>query len=128
MSVGDVSVGDSWGGGVKEGAHHAVAGELGVGLQDTVCGRVVASSVHGIRASLVEGGWESHIARVPAGNCNFCHGVMLLCSPCLYGMGWAVNEGQLKMGNAQNISGESGLANQTKPYSPGGKARNYIHA
>lgn len=35
-------------------AYHAVAGELGVGVQDAVCGRIVTSSVHGIGASLVK--------------------------------------------------------------------------
>lgn len=32
-----------------------MAGELGVGVEDTVGGGVVACSVHGIRAGLVEG-------------------------------------------------------------------------
>jgi hypothetical protein len=68
-----------------ERAYHAVAGELGVRLQDTVRGGIVASSVHGIRASLVEGGRESHIACVPAGDSNFCHAVMLLVERRSYG-------------------------------------------
>jgi hypothetical protein len=62
----------------EERVYHAVAGELGICVQGAVCGGVVASSVHGIRASLVEGGWESHIACVPTGDCNFCHAVMML--------------------------------------------------
>ena len=49
--------------------------ELRVGLQDAVCGGVVAGCVHGIRAGLVEGGRKSHIACVPASDCCFCHGV-----------------------------------------------------
>jgi hypothetical protein len=35
--------------------YHAVALELGVGVQDAVGGRVVACCVHGIGACLVEG-------------------------------------------------------------------------
>jgi hypothetical protein len=35
-------------------AYHAVAREVGVGVQDAVCGRIVTSSVHGIGASLVK--------------------------------------------------------------------------
>ena len=58
--------------------YHAVTGVLGISLQDTVCCGIVASSVHSIRASLVEGGWESHIACVPTDDCNFCHAVMML--------------------------------------------------
>ncbi len=53
--------------------YHAVTGEIRVGLQDTVCGRVIASSVHGIRTSLVERCWESDIFGIPAGDGDFCH-------------------------------------------------------
>jgi hypothetical protein len=43
------------GGKGKGGGYHAVALELGVGVQDAVGGRVVACSVHGVGARLVEG-------------------------------------------------------------------------
>ena len=59
--------------------YHAVAGVLGVCVQNTVGGGVVTSCVHGIGASLVEGGllllemrdlrvggmtyWEPHVPR-----------------------------------------------------------------
>jgi hypothetical protein len=56
------------------GAYHAVAGEWRIGLQDAVCGGVVACSVHGIGARLVERGREPHIAGVPAGDGDFWHG------------------------------------------------------
>jgi len=55
------------------GFYHSMAGELGVGLQDAVRGGVVAGCVHSVGARLVEGGWESHIARVPACDCYLCH-------------------------------------------------------
>lgn len=42
------------GGGVK--AHHSVTLVLRIGLDDAVCGGVVASSIHGIRSGFVEGG------------------------------------------------------------------------
>jgi len=50
-----------------------MAREIGVGLQDAVCGRVVTGGVHGVGAGLVEGCWESHIASVPASDSDFCH-------------------------------------------------------
>jgi hypothetical protein len=54
--------------------YHSVAGELGVSFQDAVCGRVVACCVHGVGACLVQGGWEPHIAGVPARDGDFWHG------------------------------------------------------
>ncbi len=65
---------DSWQG----GAYHAVAGELRIGLQNAVCSRVVASGIHGIRTSLVERSWESHIACIPTSDCDFWHAVIVL--------------------------------------------------
>jgi hypothetical protein len=59
-------------GGEGEG-YHSVTGEMRVGFQDAVCGRVVACCVHGIGACLVERGRESHIAGVPAGDGDFWH-------------------------------------------------------
>lgn len=58
----------------EEGRYHAVTSVVGVSLQDTVGGRVVTSGIHGVRASLVEGGREPHIARSEAGDCDFRHG------------------------------------------------------
>ena len=55
--------------------YHAVSGELRVGLQDAVCGRVIARSIHCVGTSLVEGGGKAHIARVPASDCYFRHDV-----------------------------------------------------
>lgn len=62
------------------GMYHAVAGELGVGLENAVCGGVVASCVHGIGASLVKRRRKSDITRRPASNGDFGHvcGVQLL--------------------------------------------------
>ena len=50
-----------------------MAREMRIGFQDAVGGGVVASCIHGIGARLVEGGRESHIARVPAGDGDFWH-------------------------------------------------------
>ena len=33
---------------LEGGTYHAVAGKLGIGLQNAVCGGVVASGIHGI--------------------------------------------------------------------------------
>ena len=61
--------------------YHAMAREVGIGLEDTVCGGIVAGCIHGIGACLVEGSWESHIASVPAGDGDFRHDAVV--SPVL---------------------------------------------
>lgn len=58
--------------------YHAVAGELGIGFQDAVCGGVVACCVHGVGTCLVERGREPHIASIPTGDGDFWHGVAVL--------------------------------------------------
>jgi hypothetical protein len=54
-------------------SYHSMAGELGICLEDTVCGTVVAGSVHGIRASLIERGRKADIASIPTGDSDFGH-------------------------------------------------------
>lgn len=50
-----------------------MASELGVGLEDAVGGRVVTSSVHGIRAGLVERCREPDIASGPPSDGDLRH-------------------------------------------------------
>jgi hypothetical protein len=50
------------------GSYHAVSAEVGVCVEDTVGGRVIASCVHGIRASLVEGGLYTVVSESLARN------------------------------------------------------------
>ena len=52
-----------------------MACEVGISFQNAVCSGIVASCVHGIRASLVEGGGKTHVACVPTNDINLRHAV-----------------------------------------------------
>lgn len=45
-------------------------------MEDAVGGRIVAGEVHGVGASLVQGGREADVAGGPAGDGDFGHGWM----------------------------------------------------
>ena len=53
-----------------------MAGVGGVGLENAVGGRVVASGVHGIRTRLVQRGGKPDIPGGPAGDGDFGHGCL----------------------------------------------------
>jgi len=65
--------------GVDVLSHHAVTRVRRVGLQDTVCSRVVACCVHGVRARLIQGGGKADIASFPPGDCDLTHLLLYKC-------------------------------------------------
>jgi len=60
-------------------SHHAMAAVSRVRLENAVCCRIVAGSIHGIRARLIQRCGKAHIARCPPGDGDLVgHGVLLL--------------------------------------------------
>lgn len=56
-----------------EQTHHSMTCKLRVRLEDAVCGRVIPSSIHGIRAGLVKRRREPDVPRPPASDRDLGH-------------------------------------------------------